>query len=49
MAPPATHAVNAYLYNTLPFDMEKSFAPITMVALLSQRAGGAPFNRRQIG
>jgi tripartite-type tricarboxylate transporter receptor subunit TctC len=32
MAPPATHAVNAYLYNTLPFDMEKSFAPITMVA-----------------
>lgn len=32
MAPPATHAINAYLYNTLPFDMEKSFAPITMVA-----------------
>lgn len=32
MAPPATHAVNAYLYNQLPFDMEKSFAPITMVA-----------------
>ncbi len=32
MAPPGTHAVNAYLYNTLPFDMEKSFAPITMVA-----------------
>jgi tripartite-type tricarboxylate transporter receptor subunit TctC len=32
MAPPATHAVNGYLYNTLPFDMEKSFAPITMVA-----------------
>src|SRR3954464_10795988 len=32
MAPPATHAVNAYLYKTLPFDMEKSFAPITMVA-----------------
>jgi tripartite-type tricarboxylate transporter receptor subunit TctC len=32
MAPPATHAVNAYLYNSLPFDMEKSFAPITMVA-----------------
>jgi tripartite-type tricarboxylate transporter receptor subunit TctC len=32
MAPPATHAINAYLYNTLPFDMEKSFAPITLVA-----------------
>src|SRR4029078_9050472 len=32
MAPPATHAVNAYLYQKLPFDMEKSFAPITMVA-----------------
>ena len=32
MAPPATHAVNAYLYKSLPFDMEKSFAPITMVA-----------------
>ena len=32
MAPPATHAVNAYLYEKLPFDMEKSFAPITMVA-----------------
>jgi tripartite-type tricarboxylate transporter receptor subunit TctC len=32
MAPPATHAINAYLYNTLPFDMEKSFTPITMVA-----------------
>jgi tripartite-type tricarboxylate transporter receptor subunit TctC len=32
MAPPATHAINAYLYNTLPFDMEKSFAPITVVA-----------------
>jgi tripartite-type tricarboxylate transporter receptor subunit TctC len=32
LAPPATHAINAYLYNTLPFDMEKSFAPITMVA-----------------
>src|ERR1700754_600390 len=32
LAPPATHAVNAYLYKTLPFDMEKSFAPITMVA-----------------
>jgi tripartite-type tricarboxylate transporter receptor subunit TctC len=32
MAPPATHAINAYLYNTLPFDMERSFAPITMVA-----------------
>src|SRR5262245_59970114 len=32
MAPPATHAVNAYLYTDLPFDMEKSFAPITMVA-----------------
>ena len=32
MAPPATHAINAYLYNSLPFDMEKSFAPITMVA-----------------
>lgn len=32
MAPPATHAINAYLYNTLPFDMEKSVAPITMVA-----------------
>ena len=32
MAPPATHAINAYLYNTLPFDMEKSFVPITMVA-----------------
>ncbi len=32
MAPPATHAINAYLYNNLPFDMEKSFAPITMVA-----------------
>src|SRR6185295_19845050 len=32
MAPPATHAVNAYLYKDLPFDMEKSFTPITMVA-----------------
>jgi tripartite-type tricarboxylate transporter receptor subunit TctC len=32
MAPPATHAVNAYLYKSLPFDTEKSFAPITMVA-----------------
>jgi len=32
MAPPATHAVNAYLYEKLPFDMEKSFAPITLVA-----------------
>ncbi len=32
MAPPGTHAVNAYLYKELPFDMEKSFAPITMVA-----------------
>jgi tripartite-type tricarboxylate transporter receptor subunit TctC len=32
LAPPGTHAINAYLYNTLPFDMEKSFAPITMVA-----------------
>ena len=32
MAPPATHAINAYLYNNLPFDMEKSFAPITVVA-----------------
>jgi tripartite-type tricarboxylate transporter receptor subunit TctC len=32
MAPPAIHAVNAYLYEKLPFDMEKSFAPITMVA-----------------
>ncbi len=32
MAPPATHAINAYLYNALPFDMEKSFTPITMVA-----------------
>jgi tripartite-type tricarboxylate transporter receptor subunit TctC len=32
MAPPATHAVNQYLYATLPFDPEKSFAPITIVA-----------------
>lgn len=32
MAPPGPHAVNAYLYNSLPFDMEKSFAPIAMVA-----------------
>src|SRR5262245_6776691 len=32
MAPPATHVINQYLYNTLPFDPEKSFAPITMVA-----------------
>jgi tripartite-type tricarboxylate transporter receptor subunit TctC len=32
MAPPATHAINAYLYEKLPFDMEKSFMPITMVA-----------------
>jgi tripartite-type tricarboxylate transporter receptor subunit TctC len=32
MAPPATHAINAYLYKSLPFDMEKSFAPITVVA-----------------
>ena len=32
MAPPAIHAVNAYLYEKLPFDMEKSFTPITMVA-----------------
>src|SRR4029078_1567894 len=32
MAPPATHAVNAYLYKSLPFDRENSFAQITMVA-----------------
>jgi tripartite-type tricarboxylate transporter receptor subunit TctC len=32
MAPPAPHAVNHYLYATLPYDPEKSFAPITMVA-----------------
>lgn len=32
MAPPGTHAINAYLYANLPFDMEKSFAPITVVA-----------------
>ena len=32
MAPPAVHAVNAYLYEKLPYDMEKSFTPITMVA-----------------
>ena len=32
MAPPATHTINAYLYKSLPFDMEKSFAPITLVA-----------------
>jgi tripartite-type tricarboxylate transporter receptor subunit TctC len=32
MAPPATHAINAYLYNTLPVDMVSSVAPITMVA-----------------
>src|SRR5262245_27971255 len=32
MAPPGVHTVNAYLYNALPFDMEKSFAPIAMVA-----------------
>lgn len=32
MAPPGTHAINAYLYANLPFDMEKSFAPITLVA-----------------
>jgi tripartite-type tricarboxylate transporter receptor subunit TctC len=32
MAPPATHAINAYLYDNLPFDMEKSFEPITLIA-----------------
>jgi tripartite-type tricarboxylate transporter receptor subunit TctC len=32
MAPPGVHAVNAYLYKSLQFDMEKSFKPITMVA-----------------
>ena len=32
MAPPATHAVNQFLYASLPFDPEKAFAPITMVA-----------------
>jgi tripartite-type tricarboxylate transporter receptor subunit TctC len=32
MAPPATHAVNQYLYANLPFDPERSFAPITLVA-----------------
>jgi tripartite-type tricarboxylate transporter receptor subunit TctC len=32
MAPPGPHAINGYLYANLPFDMEKSFAPITMVA-----------------
>lgn len=32
MAPPATHVINQYLYASLPFDPEKSFAPITMVA-----------------
>src|SRR5258708_13133613 len=32
MSPRALHEFNAYLYEKLPFDMEKSFAPITMVA-----------------
>lgn len=32
MAPPGPHAINAHLYTALPFDMEKSFTPITMVA-----------------
>ena len=32
MAPPGPHVINQYLYNTLPFDPEKAFAPITMVA-----------------
>jgi tripartite-type tricarboxylate transporter receptor subunit TctC len=32
MAPPGPHVINEYLYKTLPFDPERSFAPITMVA-----------------
>jgi len=32
MAPPGPQVINSYLYSTLPFDPEKSFAPITMVA-----------------
>jgi tripartite-type tricarboxylate transporter receptor subunit TctC len=32
MAPPGPQAVNQYLYANLPFDPEKSFAPITVVA-----------------
>jgi len=32
MAPPGPQVINQYLYSTLPFDPEKSFAPIAMVA-----------------
>jgi tripartite-type tricarboxylate transporter receptor subunit TctC len=32
MAPPGTHVFNQYLYKSLAYDPEKSFAPITMVA-----------------
>jgi tripartite-type tricarboxylate transporter receptor subunit TctC len=32
MAPPGPHVINQYLYKTLPFDPERSFAPITVVA-----------------
>lgn len=32
MAPPGPHVINQYLYSSLPFDPEKAFAPITMVA-----------------
>jgi tripartite-type tricarboxylate transporter receptor subunit TctC len=32
LAPPGPHVINQYLYKTMPFDPEKAFAPITMVA-----------------
>lgn len=32
LAAPGPHVINQYLYTTLPFDPEKSFAPVTMVA-----------------
>jgi len=32
LAAPGPHVINQYLYNSLSFDPEKSFAPVTMVA-----------------
>jgi len=32
LAAPGPHVINQYLYSSLPFDPEKSFAPVTMVA-----------------
>ncbi|MEW6453080.1 MAG: tripartite tricarboxylate transporter substrate binding protein [Pseudomonadota bacterium] len=32
MAPPGPHVINQYLYSSLPFDPEKAFTPVTMVA-----------------